>query len=218
MIGSARRVTPRERLPRVLASFSATAALVLALAAPASASVASEQQQGERTLRAIQAGELKGENLSNSQYERVGEYLMSRALGSTNAHRRMSSLMDQMMGSAATDRMHVYVGERYLGQSARIPHRYMPMYGLMGMLTGYRGSALAGMMSGYLGGMHRRSGGSVSGSGMMRFGASSHSSGGWMSAATVAIFLLAVLLLAAGIAVAVSSLRHRGDSAPGQPT
>ena len=63
---------------------------------------------------------------------------MGRALGSTAAHERMNSLMAQMMGSTATDRMHAYLGERYLGQNAQIPNRYMPMYGLIGMMTGYR--------------------------------------------------------------------------------
>jgi hypothetical protein len=29
--------------------------------------------------------------------------------------------------------MHVYLGERYLGKSARISGRYAPMYGLIGM-------------------------------------------------------------------------------------
>lgn len=47
--------------------------------------------------------------------------------------------MDQMMGSGAVDELHIYLGERYLGKSAKISGRYAPMYGLVGMMTGYRG-------------------------------------------------------------------------------
>lgn len=139
-------------LPRTIWSLAAAFVLALVFVAPTWASVASEQQEGAQILSAIHAGKLKGTSLSSSQYEHVGEYLMGQALGTTASHERMNTLMDQMMGSTAVDQMHIYLGERYLGKSAQIPGRYMPMYGLIGMMTGYRGSgsSIAGMMSGYL--------------------------------------------------------------------
>src|ERR1039458_9908727 len=138
-----------DSLSRAARSLALGFALVLTLAAPAWALVASEQQQGAQILGAIHAGKLKGTNLSNSQYEHVGEYLMGQALASIQEHERRNTLMQQMMGSAAVDQMHIYLGERYLGKSAQISGRYAPMYGLIGMMTSYRGSALAGLMSGY---------------------------------------------------------------------
>jgi hypothetical protein len=190
-------------------------ALVFVLAAPASASVASEQQEGAQILNTVHEGKLKGTGLSSSQYEHVGEYLMGQALGTTTAHERMNTLMDQMMGSAAVDQMHVYLGERYLGKSAQIPGRYMPMYGLIGMMTGYRGSgsSIAGMMSGYLNSQSQSP--YTGGTGMMGYhGTSASSTGGWPTGAILATAILAALLLGGILALALPRLRGRGGRQP----
>jgi hypothetical protein len=194
--------------------------LALVLAVPASASVSSEQQEGALILSTIHAGKLKGTSLSSSQYERVGEYLMGQALGSTAAHERMNSLADQMMGSTAVDQMHVYLGERYLGKSTtKISGRYAPMYGLLGMMTGYRGSSIAGMMSGYLNSQGQGATPYTGGPGMMGYGTltSANSSGSWPTGAIVAIAVLAVLLIG-GLLLALPRLRGRGNAPRGRPT
>ena len=201
-----------NRLPRAAQMLAVGFALMSTLAAPAWASVASEQQEGAQTLSAVHAGKLKGTSLSSSQYERVGEYLMSQALGSTASHERMSSLMGQMMGSTAVDQMHVYLGERYLGKSAQIPGRYMPMYGLIGMMTGYRGSSIAGMMSGYLNSQSQSTTPNTTlGPGMMGYGAqtSATSSDGWPTGAIVATAVMAALLLAGALRLGLPMLRRR---------
>jgi len=115
-------------------SFAGALLVALGVAAPSLASVASEQAQGSQILSGVHAGTLKGKSLSSSQYEQVGEYLMGQALGSTTAHGRMNALMADMVGSAAGDQMHRYIGERYLGKSAQIQRRDAPMYGLIGMM------------------------------------------------------------------------------------
>jgi hypothetical protein len=187
-------------------------AIVLALSAPAGASVTSEQQEGAQTLSAVHEGKLKSTNLSSSQYEHVGEYLMGQALGSTASHERMNSLMDQMMGSTAVDQMHVYLGERYLGNSgAQIPGRYAPMYGLIGMMTGYRGSSIAGMMSGYLNSQSQGTTPNSIGPGMMGYGTgtSASSSSGWPTGAIIAVVILGALLLAGALVLLVQMLRGR---------
>ncbi|MFI4977259.1 MAG: hypothetical protein ACHQC8_01055 [Solirubrobacterales bacterium] len=193
--------------------------IALALAAPASASVASEEQQGAQTLSAIRSGTLKGASLSSSQYEHVGEYLMGQALGSTAAHERVNSLMEQMMGPAAGDQMHVYLGERYLGKSATFSGRYAPMYGLIGMMTSYRGSALAGMMSSYLSGQSQSAGPYTAGPGMMGYGTRplANSSSGWPTGAIVATAALAALLLGVALALGMPMLRRRSQRPRGRP-
>jgi hypothetical protein len=190
---------------------------MFALAAPAWASVTSEQQEGAQILSAIHAGKLKSTSLSSSQYEHVGEYLMGQALGTTASHERMNTLMGQMMGSTAVDQMHVYLGERYLGKSAQIPGRYMPMYGLIGMMTGYRGSgsSIAGMMSGYLGSQSQSTSPNTGGTGMMGYyGTSTNSTGGWPTGAILATAILAALLLGGILALALPRLRGRGERRP----
>jgi hypothetical protein len=209
-------MTRNTRLPRTAWSFAGALALALVLAAPAWASVAAEQQQGSQILSAIHAGSLKGKGLSSSQYEHVGEYLMGQALGSTAAHERMNTLMDQMMGSAAADQMHLYLGERYLGKSVQISGRYAPMYGLIGMMMSYRGSSIAGMMSGYLNGASRTTGSAATGSGMMGYatGTTASSSSGWPTGAVVAIAVLAALLIAGTLAIAAPTLRRGHRTSP----
>lgn len=204
-------MTRRCRLARIAVPFAL--ALGLALAGPAmAASVATEQQQGAQILSQVQNGQLNGKHLSTGQYENLGEYLMGRALGSTALHERMNALMDQMMGATAADQMHIYLGERYLGLSTTPASRYAPLYGLMGvMMSGYRGSPLAGMMSRYLSGQRQTTGGY--GPGMMGFGdgtAPTTSAGsGWPTAAIIAITVLAALLIGGTIALALPRLRRR---------
>jgi hypothetical protein len=204
-------MTRAHKLTRTAWSIAAVFVLALVLAVPASASVTSEQQEGAQTLSAVHAGKLKGTSLSSSQYGYVGEYLMGQALGSTASHERMNSLMDEMMGSTAVDQMHVYLGERYLGKSAQIPGRYAPMYGLIGMMTGYRGSSIAGMMSGYLNSQTQSTTPYSGSTGMMGYyGTSANSTGGLSTGAIVAIVILAALLLGGGLALGIRKLRGRG--------
>jgi preprotein translocase subunit SecG len=213
-------MTRARKLTRSTLSLALAFTIALALTASASASVASEEQQGAQTLGAVHAGTLKGTSLSTSQYEHVGEYLMGQALGSTAAHERMNSLMEQMMGPAAGDQMHTYLGERYLGKSATFSGRYAPMYGLIGMMTSYRGSALAGMMSGYLSGQGQKAGPYSVGPGMMgRLSApgTESSSSGWPTGAIVATAVLAALLLGVALALGVPMLRRRSQRQHGRP-
>ena len=105
-------------------------ALCLAVAAPAIAdSVVTEQQQGAQVLTQVHQGKLSPGRLTSDQYQNLGEYLMGRALGSTQLHQRMNTLMDQMMGAGAADQMHIYLGKRYLGVTATPGNRYGALYG-----------------------------------------------------------------------------------------
>jgi hypothetical protein len=209
------------RIPKFLpaaAPLVLSLALCFALAAPALASVASEQQQGAQILAQVQHRQLAAKSLSSGQYERVGEYLMGQALGSTQLHQRMNALMDQMMGTGAADQMHIYLGERYLGVSTTPTSRYAPLYGLMGvMMSRYRGSPLAGMMSRYLSGQSQTSSGSGVGPGMMGYGygntPTASSSSGWPTGAIIATIVLAALLVGGALAVVLPRLRRRSQRA-----
>jgi hypothetical protein len=202
-------MTCRYGLPKLAVPLAL--ALSVALAGPAIAdSVVTEQQQGAQILTQIQHGQLLAKNLTNGQYQNLGEYLMGRALGSTALHQRMNTLMDEMTGARAADQMHIYLGKRYLGLNASPRSRYGPLYGLMGaMMSGYRGSALAGMMGAYLSG--QGTAGYPMGPGMMGYGytPAANSSGGWPTGAIVAVSVLAVLLVGGAIALAVPRLRRR---------
>jgi hypothetical protein len=189
-------------------------ALSLATATPALAgNAAGAQRQGAEILTQIEHGALSPSKLSAGQYENVGEYVMGRALGSTQLHERMNALIDEMMGSGADTAMHTYLGERYLGVNTVPSSRYAPFFGLMGvMMSGYRGSPLAGMMSRYLSGQ-AAPGYPGAGPGMMGYGyatpGATSSSGAWPTGAIVATAALAALALAGATAVALPRLRKR---------
>lgn len=140
---------------------------------------------------------------------------MGRALGSTQLHQRMNTLMDEMMGSSASDQMHIYLGKRFLGVSVTPSSRYTQLYGLMGvMMGGYRGSALAGMMGAYLNG--HGTAGYTMGPGMMGYGyvyqPATSSSDGWPAGAVVAVAVLGAVLIVGLGALALPRLRKRWQS------
>jgi hypothetical protein len=191
--------------------------LSLALAAPALAdSVAAEQALGAQILTRVQHNTLRPKGLTNDQYQNLGEYLMGRALGSTALHQRMNTLMDEMMGPTASDAMHVYLGKRFLGVSAKPTSRYGQLWGLMGvMMSGYHGSALAGMMRAYLNG--QGTAGYTTGPGMMGYGYgdthAASSTSGWPTLAVIAVIALTVLLVGGAVAFAAPRLRGRSRAA-----
>jgi hypothetical protein len=210
----------RHRLSRL--ALPLALAVGLTFAAPALAdSVAAEQAQGAHVLSQVQHGTLSPKGLTSDQYQNLGEYLMGQALGSTQLHQRMNTLMDEMMGSSAGDQMHVYLGKRFLGVSVTPSGRYSRLYGLMGvMMSGYRGSALAGMMGAYLNG--QGTAGYTMGPGMM---GSAHghtptasSGGGWPAGAVVAVVALGAVMIVGLGALVLPRVRKRSHSGPAATT
>jgi hypothetical protein len=188
--------------------------LGLAFAAPALAdSVAAEQAHGAQILNQVQHGTFNSRGLTSDQYQKLGEYLMGRALGSTALHQRMNTLMEAMMGSGASDQLHIYLGKRFLGVSVTPSSRYTQLYGLMGvMMSGYRGSALAGMMGAYLNG--QGTAGYTMGPGMMGYGytPTASSGGGWPAGAVAAVIAVGAVLIVGLGALALPRIRKRSHS------
>jgi hypothetical protein len=211
-------MTSMRNAPRISIALTLVLALgAFAFSAPALASSASEPQQGAQVLSEVQAGKLNAASLSSSQYQRVGQYLMGRALGSTQSYEEMDTAMDRMMGEAASDQMYLYLGERYLGRNVQPDSRYAPYYGWMGsMMSAYRGSSpYAGMMGAYLSGQGNGTTSNPTathpiGPGMMGYGyGTTAASGGWPTAAVLAVAALGAALLGAGLALALPRLRSR---------
>jgi hypothetical protein len=197
---------------------------VLAFSVSATASAVSEQQKGAQVVSEVGAGQLDRANLTGTQYRQVGQYLMGRALGSTPRYEAMDSLMDRMMGQAVSDQMYLYMGERYLGRPVPPNGGYGSYYGWMAkMMSRYGGGPYAGMMGSYMMGAYRSlsPGGSAPYAGMMggsypaspsmmrnAYGTHGTGSGGWPTAAIVAIAVL-VALSAVGVLAYLRS-RPRG--------
>ena len=196
--------------------------LAIAAAAPAVASAASEQQQGAQVLSEVQAGKLQGTNLTSTQYQHVGHYLMGRALGSAQRYEAMDSLMDRMMGQSVSAQMYQYMGERYLGKSASPKSSYGPYYSWMANIMSRYGGPYAGMMGGYMMGAYNSlsgqgspTGGYHMGPGMMGHGYASSSqnaaASGMSTGAIIAIVLGPIAVVAL---LVVLLLRMTGRRAP----
>ena len=195
--------------------------LVIAAATPVVASAASEQQQGAQVLSKVQGGKPQGTNLTNTEYQHVGQYLMGRALGSAQRYEAMDSLMDRMMGQSASDQMYQYMGERYLGKSAAPNSSYGPYYSWMANMMSRYGGPYAGMVGGYMmGAYHGLTGqGSVTGGyhmgpGMMGYGYASSQSAAHTGMSTGAIIAVVLGAIAAVGLLVVLLLGVAGRRAP----
>ena len=111
-------------------------------------SVATEEQQGARVLRAVEDGKRRCTDLSTQEFERVGEYVMGRMAGSTSAHRSMNDLMARMMGERSEERLHVLLGQRFTGCARRGTANFGAMMGMMGGVAGTGGPSMMGGRSG----------------------------------------------------------------------
>ncbi len=148
-----------RRSARWLAGAAAIAgAQLIALVASASAG---QEQQGAQILRELDTGGLHCGQAGTTDFERVGEYVMSRMVGSAGGHEAMDRLMSMMMGAGNEERVHEAMGRRFAGcGGGRLPGGFGRMMGAvnaMGMMGGGMMGAAAGrgeygpgsMMGGY---------------------------------------------------------------------
>lgn len=196
------------RAPRLaLVALGILASLAWTSSAPA-ASLPSGEREGARVLRAVEEGDRACADLSDGDFERVGEYAMGRMLGSTRAHESMDELMASMMGERAEEQMHEFMGRRFTAcGGGRMPAGFGGMMGMMGMLDGSGGmlggpGGLGGPGSGMMG--DRANGFPMMGATRAGF----RGDDDWGGAETAMVVMMAALL-ALALAVVVW-LRPRG--------
>jgi hypothetical protein len=197
-------------------------ASMLALgAASAYASLADEVNSGRATAARVDAGTATCQNLSTTDFEHLGEYVMERMVGSRSAHEAMNSRMEAMIGAGNADRMHQALGRRYAGcATSRTGSGMMGGGGMMGgASTGGGWGAMMGanvswMRNGSWQHMTRagwqNAATRMMGSGMMNTGGSD-----WSTGAILGVALGALLL--GGLAV-YAALRRPWRHHPSQPT
>lgn len=191
----------------MLARLSALSLLAL-LIAPIAAfgSVADEQRQGAELSAQLHSGAKTCGQLSDEDFDHIGEFVMGRFLGSTQAHEAMNERMRLMMGEQAEQRMHELMGRRYSGcsqgQSSRTGMMGSGMMGGNGGPGGFGPMMRSGdwgwMMNGAWLGMNRADWHRLE---SHLLGTSSTSGSGWSVWAIVGVGLGAALL--AGLAVFV---------------
>ncbi len=123
------------------------------------------QNAGLQIYQNLQNKKITCQNLTSQDFEKLGEYFMGQAAGSTENHVYWDNELQQMMGKQGDTQMHIVWGERGSGclSNAPIPSNVPSFF--QGMMSGHRYSPQAnanggkntvpgfgyGMMGGYYG-------------------------------------------------------------------
>ena len=134
-------------------------AFSLGVSAVALAQAGSDQVKGAAILGAVQQGTKSCSQLTDSDFELIGEAWMGRVLGSQQAHDAMNNLMGSMMGASGEVQMHQFMGRRASGcGGGTAPAGFAAMMGRMGLMGAYQGGN-AGGYGGMMGGSPRNGNG-----------------------------------------------------------
>ena len=195
----------RRRARHLALVIGASFALLGLNATPGWAS-ASEERQGAQLLQSVQAGEQKCQQLSRTQSELIGEYVMGRMVGSTSRHEAMNRQITATSGASGEVQAHVFMGQRFAGcASGAAPAAFGSMMGMMGNYSG---------ASGGMTGNGRDAGNGIGSTMMGGTGSRASADSGWSSTNIVLVILVAVL---AAALLAIAARRPWRRSPPRTP-
>ena len=164
---------------------------------------ASEERQGAQLLQSVQAGEQKCQQLSRTQSELIGEYVMGRMVGSTARHEAMNRQITATSGASGEVQAHVFMGQRFAGCASRAaPAAFGSMMGMMGNYSGANGG-----MTGT---------GRDDANGMMGRSGSRATADNGLSSTDIVVLVILVALLAAAL-LAIAARRPWRRSPPKTP-
>lgn len=97
---------------------------------------AQEEAEGKAIWDKLQAKQLECKNLTDDNFDVLGEYFMGQSIGNTQRHAFMNQMMKNMMGETGETQAHITLGKRASGcdPTASFPHGtgWFPMMGMMG--------------------------------------------------------------------------------------
>lgn len=76
---------------------------------------AREEAEGKAIWEKLQAKQVECKNLTNDNFESLGEYFMGQSIGNTERHAAMNQMMQNMMGQNGEEQMHITFGRRSSG-------------------------------------------------------------------------------------------------------
>ncbi len=90
-----------------------------------------EEIEGQKLLLSIQSNTKACKDLSQDNFEKIGDYIMKQQVGSSEKHVVMDANMEQMMGKDNNVQMHILLGKNAAGcasfSDATITGTTMPM-------------------------------------------------------------------------------------------
>lgn len=93
---------------------------------------AQEEAEGKAIWDKLQAKQIECKDLTNDNFDVLGEYFMGQSIGNTERHALMNQMMKNMMGDQGETQMHIALGKRYSGCDPNAPYPqngwgFMPM-------------------------------------------------------------------------------------------
>lgn len=86
-----------------------------------------EETEGKAIWERLQAKQLECKNITDNNFESLGEYFMGQMLapsgaeGAGSSHEAMNNMMVRMMGKVGEEQMHVVIGKRLSGCDTKAP-------------------------------------------------------------------------------------------------
>jgi hypothetical protein len=109
-----------------------------------------EEAQGKQFFDQLQNQQTTCEKLTDSDFEKIGEYSMSQMFGNnTSAHIAMNQRIKQMRGTTGEEQMHIQIGKSVTGCTTTSSQNNTPRGGVSPMMGG-NGNGF-GMMNGNYG-------------------------------------------------------------------
>lgn len=105
---------------------------------------AREEAEGKEISEKLQAKRLECKNLTDDNFESLGEYFMGQMTGTS--HEAMNTMMERMMGKQGEEQMHVVMGKRMSGCGVMPMMNMMMGYGWNNMM-GWGGFGILGWVS-----------------------------------------------------------------------
>lgn len=110
-----------------------------------------EEAQGKQLFDKLQNKQTTCEKLTDSDFEKIGEYTMSQMFGNnTSSHVAMNERIEQMRGQTGEEQMHVQIGKNVTGCSTTSSQNSTLKGGGFNMM-GWGGYGYNGMMNGNFG-------------------------------------------------------------------
>ncbi len=79
-----------------------------------------EEVEGQKLLQSIKSNSKTCKDLSQDNFEKIGDYVMRQRVGSSEKHAVMDANMEQMMGKDQNVQMHIALGKNATGCSSPV--------------------------------------------------------------------------------------------------
>lgn len=116
-------------------------------------STAKDEAAGKVVFDKLQSNQITCQQLSDDDFDVLGDYYMGQMAGNTASHAQMNARMSQMMGDNGEKQMHIALGKRLSGcnTGAAFPSQTTGLFSMMGFGSGVGGWGMMNSLNGWFG-------------------------------------------------------------------